>query len=257
MEKSNDRKRVDSSDNFFNTELPLFKSSEVRCGFTIITVEFRWPRELRKRGKQKLHEGRTIAAHLQRFGRRLGIPLPIIAEAQFRTKGLVNITVLNLCLTNLSKVEVQVGASHQLRQVSFKLKVAKGNRILLKKTVRHLSIRHNKQTLFATFRSKQPEVMKPAIRTACRGKRHGFLVLVEHWDDRQMAMFLSWLVGVKTDHIIVVSIEVFAMSYDYQIRNAVIVEIYSVLAILELHHGVVIQKRGRVRAGYGDLLGRD
>jgi hypothetical protein len=45
------------------------------------------------------------------------------------------------------------------------------------------------------------------------------------------------------------------MSYDYQIWNTVIVEIYSVFAILELHHGVVIQKRGRVSAGYGEENG--
>src|SRR5436190_16982935 len=101
------------------------------------------------------------------------------------------------------------------------------------------------------FRSKQTEVMQPAIRAAGSGKRHVFLVLVEHWDDGQTPVFVSGLVGVKTDHVIIVSIEVFAMSYDYQIRNAVIVEIYSVLAIVELHHRVVIQKRSRVRAGYG------
>jgi len=156
---------------------------------------------------------------------------------------------------NLGKVEIQVGPSYGLRRISFKLKVTEGNCIVLKKAVRHLSIRRNKQTLVAILWSKQPEVMKPTIRTAGSGKCHTFLVLVEHWDDGQTRVFVSRFVDVKTDHVIIVSIEIFAVSYNYKIGNAVIVEIYSVLAILELHQGVVIQKRGRVSAGYGEENG--
>ena len=65
MEKSNDRRRVDSSDNFFDTELPLFKGSEVRYGFSIITEKLTRPRAGDNLELEKHLEKHAIAPRVQ------------------------------------------------------------------------------------------------------------------------------------------------------------------------------------------------